>query len=995
MTAVSSSTPITQYVHTAWRLEDGQFDGVPRAIAQTTDGYIWIATEAGVFRFDGVRFVPFNDVLQKAPNPSGDVWSLLGASDGSLWIGGTNHIYRWNGMTLSTFAGRVGRYVAMVEDHSGVIWAIRERVRGEREGGLCRPSGSTIACIGGKSGFFSSYTVAVGPDNSIWAANGQALFRFHSGTFREFPFFSSRLRGTQGLGGVTALAPDSEGGVWIGFDVAGRHLGLEHLQNGHPQPVRSSTFSSTDLKVEALLAEKDGPLWIGSFEGGIDRMLDGDIEHYGPNDGLSGDSGGKFFKDREGDLWVLTDKGIDRFRDASVLTYTSAQRLSLNYSDAALASQDGSIWAVTDTGADILRGQALPRLSDRVHLPGTRGTSILEGLNGDMWLGRDNDLYRIANHSTTRIRAEGGDSLGVVGRMAQDKQGNVWISIWKLQDDDSILYVVRPNEDVAQRVVTGLGMSDATIADFRSGIWILDRSGHIAHVEIGKVELERNEALNQKHPLGLMQGPNGTLYVWCKEGLVLIRGAEGRFIPDPQLASCQVHESIFDLAGALWARGKCGLIRVPKSEVEEWWKHPNTSPQPRLLIGAKDGLGLNWGDFSLTISRSPDGRLWLATRHGLQMVDPAHLYFNSIPPPVVIESLIADHTRVPHLASNDFPAGTRDFEIDYTALSFPNPAKVLFRYKLDGHDKEWQDVGKRRQAFYTNLTPGHYTFHVTACNDSGLWNEQGASFHFDIEPAWYQTLWFQLIAAALTFCMLLIVYIIRARVISERVTLRVSERMSERMRISRELHDTLLQAIQGIILRFSTLMDRVSPDVQEEMERSLNDTESLLVLGRDRIKELRGQFSDEADIALEIQSLSATLFANHRCKVSVETKGTSRPLKAIAYEEIVWIAREAMTNSCKHSNAEALTLRLSFTPSSFRMSIRDNGIGLGPDALRAHNRGHFGLVSMRERAEGIGGRLSVSSESGQGTLVNLSLPGRVAYIARRGWFSDLVSFGHR
>ena len=992
--AMNPDTQLTQYPHTAWRLEDGWLNAAPIAIAQTKDGYIWISTEEGVLRFDGVRFVPLADVVGKPIGFSGNVWSLLGAADGSLWIGSTNYLYRWDGVKLSSFGGRLGRYEALAEDRSGTVWAVRERVGEDRVGALCRPIGATLTCSGAQFQLIDSQAIAAeNSDDAVWMASSQAVSRLSSGIVTTFPFrFAGKRVGTSG---VLALAPDLHGGVWFGFPYPGTNLGLEHLKDGHIQRVRTSTLNGSSLEVSALLSEKNGTLWVGTMAQGILRINGDQVERYDSKAGLSGDAVKSLFEDREGNLWVVTNKGIDRFRDSSVITYSRAQHFSNDYSDAVLATRDGSVWTTSMTGADILRGRSVSRLGDTVRLPGTEGTSLLEDRSGNIWLGMDNDLYRISKGVITRIVTEDGQSVNLVGRMAEDNQGNVWISSFVAVVDDNILFFVKPNDHIARRFITKLGMSEVTMPDIHSGIWIMDRSGKIAHIEGGTTEPERNKLLEQKHPLGLMQGPDGTLYVWCTEGLVLIRGDEGRFIPDTRLASCQIRKSIFDTTGSLWAAGKCGLVRIQKGEVDQWWNSPDAKPWNRLLLDGKDGYEVNRGDFSPTLSRSPDGKFWFATTSGLQVVDPAHLYFNSLPPPVVIESLIADHVRVPRLASSRLPAGTRDIQIDYTALSFSNPAKVLLQYKLDGHDTAWQDAGARRQAFYTNLNPGHYTFHVKACNDSGVWNEQGATINFDIAPAWYQTVWFRVFAAALVIFFLAGVYLLRIRMIAERIELRVNERTSERMRISRELHDTLLQAIQGIVLRFSSLTARVSPDVQGEMERSLDDAESLLVLGRDRIKQMRGQFSDEGDITFEVQSIAATLFANHRCQVSVETKGTPRPLKAIAYEEIVWIAREAMTNSCRHSKAQALTLQLSFTPRSFRMSIQDNGIGLGADAFSAHNRGHFGLVSMRERAEGIGGRLNVSSESGQGTLVNFSLPGRVAYIARRKWFRDFITLRFR
>ncbi len=308
-----------------------------------------------------------------------------------------------------------------------------------------------------------------------------------------------------------------------------------------------------------------------------------------------------------------------------------------------------------------------------------------------------------------------------------------------------------------------------------------------------------------------------------------------------------------------------------------------------------------------------------------------------------------------------------------------------------GHDPDWQDAGTRREAFYTNLGPGHYTFQVAARNSSGVWNEKGASVQFDIAPAWYQTLWFRLAAIALVFGILVSAYLLRVRELAARIELRVSERMSERLRISRELHDTVLQALQGLVLSFSTLTTRVAPDVQSDMERFLDEAESLTVTGRDRIKEMRGYFPENADIATEIQAIVSGLFGEHQCQVTIKTNGASAPLSTIAHDDTLWIAREALRNACQHAHAKHLNIEVSFTPSEFQMLIQDDGVGLEPDAFLAHQRGHFGLASMRERANMIGGRLNVSSARGRGTAISLMLPARIAYATPQSWFRRLFS----
>jgi signal transduction histidine kinase/ligand-binding sensor domain-containing protein len=988
---ITSGTQLSQYAHTAWRLDDGILNGPPRAIAQTNDGYIWIGTDVGVLRFDGVRFVPLDEIVGRPLGLRGTVWSLFGASDGSLWIGSSSHLYRWDGRVFSSFAGRAGRYDAMVEDQSHVVWAVRERVAGERQGALCRTQALAIACVGGDAGLFNSYTALIDVKNAIWTATGRALVRTLLGSSTTFAFPPSVLRGRDEIDGVGALAPDGSGGLWVGFTLAGPGLGLEHFQDGHFQPVKHPGFNGENVGVIVLHRGANGDLWVGTVQG-IVRIDGSRVERFDSKSGLSGDSVRQIIEDREGDLWVVTSKGLDRFRDKSITTYSRAQHLSLDYSDAALATADGRVWTMTNTGADVLRGHPSALLERRVQLPGGGGTSILKGRDGAMWLGMDDELYRDVEGKITRIVDAEGDPVGMVSHLAEDQAGNIWISTTKALPDKTILSVVSATGHVARRFVTPLGLASVTMPDVLSGIWILDRSGHIAHIIGDHVRLEQNPVLEGKHAIGMMQGSDGTLYIWCKEGLVLLRGMQSRFVADRQISACEIHNSIFDLDGNLWAAGKCGLFRLSGREVQGWWSQPDATPPPRLFLQGRDGFEVNWGEFSPTLSRSPDGKLWFATKSGLQMLNPAHLYFNAVAPPVLIESFLANHVEVRGSGTDRLPAGTREFAFEYTALSFPNPANVLFRYKLDGFDREWQDAGTRRQASYTNLKPGRYRFHVVACNDSGVWNEQGASLGFSVDPAWYQTGWFRLATVVLILILLAGAYQIRARVIADRVELRVHERMSERMRISRELHDTLLQGLQGMVLRFSNLSMRVSADVQEEMERSLDQAESLLISGRERIKEMRGSLPEGGDLTSDIQVFVTNLFASQRCAAIVEVHGEPYQLNPIVREEILWIAREALTNSCRHAEATNLRVQLIYTPSNLRLMIEDDGKGLPAEAFLAHSQGHFGLLSMRERAEAIGGDFSIRGDEQRGTTVRLVLPARLAYTERDRWFKRLPGF---
>ena len=986
--AINPNTALSQYAHTAWRLQDGLLASAPSAIAQTRDGYLWIGTDTDLLRFDGVRFTPMSEIAGHPHLIQGRTEALYGASDGSLWIGKRSTLYRWTGSRLSEYVLPGGFIVKIVEDRNHVLWIGRVKVR-DRASGLCRLVDEAVKCLDSSPGWgpggVGVAAIAEDSHGGMWFGSITSMAHYDSGKLSIINV--DALRKETGLNGITALTADSRGGMWVGFPYRGRSLGLEHFDNGNFRNIKTVGFDSSDVSVGSLFVDRDGMLWVGTLGDGLLRIRGDQVQRYGYNEGLSGTSVYKIFQDQEGSIWIITNQGIDRFTDLSVLNYSSVQHLRDDTNEAVLAARDGRIWSTFISGVNILDHQSVSRLEDNIHVPGRHGTSILQDHNGEIWLGMDLNVYHLTKGAMKPVLQEDGQSVGLVGYMVEDKTGTIWISIFGAPKRN--LFYIPSGEHVAHLFPNKLAISMGTIADVRSGIWILDRSKTLTHIDGGRIETVGSSLLSKNTPRSFFQSSDGTVYVWCLEGLVIIHGAEIRMARAPGIASCNIYASAFDNAGSLWVAAGCGLFRIDAKQLQQLWKSPDAVVRSQLRFDASDGFNPRWPDFSPVISQSPNGHLWFSGGSGIQEMDPLNLALNRAPPPVKIESLAADHREIQFSEVMHLLPHTRDIELDYTALTFVNTSKVLFRYKLMGHDPDWQDAGTRREAFYTNLGPGHYTFQVAARNSSGVWNEKGASVQFDIAPAWYQTFWFRLVAIALVICILVFAYLLRVRELAARIELRVNERMSERMRISRELHDTLLQALQGIVLSFSSFTERVSPEIRHEMERSLDNAESLLVSGRDRIKEMRGNISQEGNITAEIQSIVGELFKDRRCKVTVEAEGSPRPLSAVAHEEAVWIAREALTNAYRHSNAQNLNIQVSYTPKFFCLLIQDDGIGMNASAFLAHYNGHFGLVGMRERAEAIGGRFSVRSDADRGTSIDLSLPARIAFVARQNWWSKL------
>jgi signal transduction histidine kinase len=363
------------------------------------------------------------------------------------------------------------------------------------------------------------------------------------------------------------------------------------------------------------------------------------------------------------------------------------------------------------------------------------------------------------------------------------------------------------------------------------------------------------------------------------------------------------------------------------------------------------------------------------------MIDPKNLPRNALAPPVHIENLIVDGKSYSPRQSLRLPPLGHDLEIDYTGLSLVVPQKVQFRYRLEGRDKDWQDPGTRRQAFYTDLSPGQYQFRVIASNNDGVWNTSGASLEFAIEPALYQTWWLR--TAALIATLGIIAWVIRRRmqVVALNVQARLVERLDERERIARELHDTLLQGILSASLQLEVADRQIAADATAKpvVQRVSNLLRQLADESRHAVRHLRSQRSQEENLERALTQISSDLAAPRKVKFSVIVEGTPRSLRPVVRDETYRIGGEALANVFRHADASAVETVLEYGRDHFRLLVRDDGQGIDPEVLSAGREGHFGLSGMRERARRIGAQLKIRTAAGAGTEIDLIVPSSAAF----------------
>ena len=996
--ALNPSLDITQYAHTAWTVRDGFSLGNIYAIAQTPDGYIWLGSEFGLFRFDGVRFTPWQ--------PAGGITlaarginSLLVTRDGTLWIGTMGGLESWNGAKLTIYPETATHFVsALFEDHEGTVWAGTLEQPGGR---LCAIRDGSVHCDRHNSAFGRAiWAFYEDGSGNLWGAAQSGLWRLRPGPPKPYPT-STELIG---------LSRADDGRLLIAVHGAGlMQFSGDKVESIPVHGANNSPRLLTDREVDSnrILRDRDGGLWIGAIERGLIHIHSGRTDVFAKADGLAGDVILAMYEDREGDIWVSSTGGLDRFRELPVSTVSVKQGLSSDATQSVLAATDGSIWIGAHDGLTRAKNGQATILRKGSGLPDSATGSLFQDDRGRIWgtFPRRGLGYFQADRLVWVLELPSEEVHSITG----DNAGNLWLST-----DQNLLHVLNGHlvETISWSEMGRVPSASVLLYDpERSGLWmgfwaggglLFFTDGHpratytvangLGQGEIADMEFDRDGALwiGTEHG-GLSRLKNGHL--------TTLTSRNG-------LPCDTIHWSIEDDDRSMWLYTSCGLVRIWRSELDAWI----ADPQRRIAAtvwGAGDGVRLRStaaSGYGPRVAKANDGRIWFVTGEGVQVVDPHHLAGNRTAPPVHIEQIVADHKvywqNLPSAAASNvrLPARTRDLQIDYTALSLVAPEKIHFRYKLEGQDREWREVVNDRRAQYSNLPPGPYRFRVIASNSSGVWNEEGDALQFSVAPAYYQTNWFRALCAVLVLALVWVIYQIRVRQIRHDFALALEARVGERTSIARDLHDTLLQSFQGLMLRFQ-IVSELLPDrpveAKEQLDRSIERAARAVTEGRDAVEGLRASTVQTNDLALVINSLGeefATDPANHASPAfRVTVEGDSRDLHPILRDEIYRIAAEALRNAFRHAAARQVEVEIRYDNQQFRLRVRDDGKGMDTAVLsREGSEGHYGLVGMRERAGLIGGRLVVWSEVGVGTEVEVIVPASTAYTtARRGsWLSQ-------
>jgi signal transduction histidine kinase/ligand-binding sensor domain-containing protein len=971
--ALNPSLDINQYAHTAWTARDGFFKGIISSIAQTPDGYLWLGTEFGLLRFDGVRTVLWQPPAGERL-PSSFIRGLLAARDGRLWIGTTEGLVSWKDGKLTHYPKVAGQLVSsLLEDREGTIWVTSTGTG--TTGRLCAIQSGNAECYG-ENGSFGRGVESLYEDSrgNLWAGGTFGLWRWKPGPPKIYPMPGSGITHSEalieGANGVLLIAMQRE--MW-------------QLVDGKAEayPLQGAVGQ---FKPHVLLRDRNGGLWIGTADHGLLHVHDGRTDLFGRSDGLSGNYVQSVFEDREGDIWVATLDGLDRFRDFAVPSVSVQEGLSGANVTSVLAAADGSVWLGSHDGLNRWSDGHVATYTKRGNgLPEDVIMSLFRDSRDRIWVSTRNSM---SYFDQGRFISLSGVPAGEKHSITGDRSGNLWIS-----QDQGLLHLL-DGSVVEQIPWSRLARKDAASVlspdPSQGGLWLGFFREGLAYFKDGQVRASYAGAAGsgEDHINNLHLDQEGTLWAATDGGLARVKGGHVAALTSKNGLPCDnVHWVVEDDDHSFWLYTACGLVRVSGSELDGWAKDSRRMIQT-TVFDSSDGVGIHSSivsAYSPRVAKARDGKLWFVAGNGVSVIDPRHLSFNTLPPPVHIEQITADRKTYETSANLRLPALTRDLEIDYTALSLVAPEKNRFRYRLEGRDRDWKDAGNERKAFYTDLPPRDYRFRVMASNNSGVWNEAGTSFEFSIDPAYYQTSWFRAACAIALLALLWGLYRYRLYQIARDYNMRLEERVSERTRLARDLHDTLLQSFQGMMLRLRAV-DGLLPDgkAKEQLGQTLVRADQAIAEGRSAVYDLRTSATTTNDLAEALRALGDELTTPDSAAFRLLLEGPARDLHPIVRDEFYRIAREALRNAFSHAQARHIEAEITYGERLLRLRIRDDGVGIPTEILEEGRPGHYGLPGMQERAKEIGGKLVIWSDAGSGTEIELSIAGSIAYGASGG-----------
>lgn len=970
--------------HSSWTAKDG-ISGESPWLAQTSDGWLWLGGRSGLLRFDGVTFERV-DIGAPQARASDSIYSFYADESGGLWIG-----FDHGGISRRLADGSFEHYGAaeglpatsvqtLTQDSSGRMWA-------GTLSGLMRFDGKRWHKVGEDLNYPAGKVFAVYADQNgtVWSSHEAGIFYL---AVDETSFH--RMDRKVSAGGA-ALFQSPDGRMWY-IDAKGVHLLTAQ------RPSKPRTPRSTAREWSTAMFDRYGDLWttypkLMRIPAPVpDEILFSNlagVDSFTSSDGLSASMAVSLIEDREGTIWAATPGGLDRFRRTNV--HKVAFDAEVPYYVGIVPAEGGAILAGMYMGNVPGAKDGLWKYDGRlVHeAPGIipAVTAIHRDATGLVWIGTSQGVWKRSSTGGLQKLPELPEGIrkALINSLTVDAAGDLWLAPASAMVHRFRLGTWEPLGNIEtlpqQPVITQTLGADGRM-------WFGYADGRVAAVEHDRVSMfgprdglgRRVSAISAAREVVVAAGDDGVF--------VLNKGRFHRLVADDKVALSSVTGILQLDNGDLWLNGFRGGVHIDGRRLLVARQSDNYAV-PLDVFDDEDGYpGIARQVRPIpTIAQGSDGKLWFSGTLSAGWLHPGRIARNTIPPSVNVRSVSANKRVYKSATQTQLPKGTRDLQVSYTALSLAMPEKTRFRYRLRGYDSAWTDAGTRREAFFTNLSPGKYRFEVMAANASGVWSETGDSVGIVIPALFTQTRTFVALCVAAALALLWGVTALRMRQLTLRERSRLQVRLVERERIARELHDTLLQGVQGLMLNFQAVAEQIGPHEQPRasMEHALERADALLIEGRERVKNLRNAHEVPGSLRQALLDAAGQMSGEGSPRVQVIENGDTRTVHPTVREEVERIAIEALSNALRHAQATKIDVEFLHERKRLRMVVRDDGRGIEESVLRAGREGHFGLLGMRERAKRIRGRLAISRRPGAGTEVILLVPANVAFVRRRSW----------
>jgi signal transduction histidine kinase/ligand-binding sensor domain-containing protein len=958
---------LDQYAEQIWTTRDGLPADDVQSIIQTRDGYLWIGTEEGLARFDGVRFEIFNKLGGQLPGNY--VYCLFEDSKGALWIGTDGGLVRYYDGTFETIGKHVGLLGALVtgmgEDREGTVWvsASLKLYRYQAGSFTCFDPLNDLKDCGGV------VDVTVDRTGVVWVIlKGDTIARFRDGHFEEVPELA-HLKG-QGFGRISS---DSEGAIWLS-NFSG---GIYRYQNG-----RVTIFGQEQgvVPISHAARDRNGSVWVG-VDVGLARISGEKCTTF-HSDGKA--HLGEFYtvyEDQEGNIWAGSNgKGLYRFTDGAFTSFRTEEGLPDGAAEGVCEDSDHNLWVAASDGIYRGRDHFARVLSARTQLGGNFVWVLLlaDQLDHSVWIATLHGLfhYEYLTGRLTQYTVKDGLPSNKVIALCLDHQGTLWIGF-----ADGLI-CLRDGRfgtpEVCQRLLAGKQVR-CLAEDHTGAIWMGTVSGPMRYKDGEMTQFGQKDGLASVACRNIYVGSDGSIWVATWNGGLAFYTGNGFFTYSQKdgLPTDQISGIIDSPAnGDLWLGSHEGVFRINESQLESF-----RAGRSKRIFGSSFGLtdGLKSlvinADGRPSVVRASDGMLWWSTEEGVAVVNPNDSLVHDKPGKTMIERVVADGQMVTDKNPKLFP-GTRRLEVEYTSLTYAAADKVTFRYRLDGVDRDWFEAGRRREATFTNLRAGSYRFRVEASADGGAtWNTPGAQLALQVAPFFYETWWFLSGCALLIIVLPWTVFALRRR----RLEAHFRTVIGERVRVAGEIHDSLAQGFAGAAMLLDSLDHLIPPDsavqlrlksIRHILTTSLSDTRTMIAT-------LRGHPAESQDLESAMRRFIDRFTSISIVPITLDF-GQQKipPLSAPVQQELIRICQEGINNAVRHANAQHIWISLRPDKDRhLRLIIGDNGQGFDVNTVvGSRDNSHFGLIGLFERAKRIGARLDIRSQPGHGTELELILP---------------------